>query len=301
MEVKPAPERNVEFVFGEVTSPAAVEAFVKGCTSIIHLAGIAHTSLRTEAEKRRSYLVNVEGTRAVLGAALRHDVRRFVFVSTSHVYANRSGLGIEESARVDASNYYAFTKIKAERLVGDAAGCGMEVVIARPCLIYGPGVRFNLERMMRGIDRGYYFHISGVNPMRSFLSIENAARALAHLASRGIPTGIYNLADPNPYSLVDFGNNLADRMQRPRPRTVPSALIRFACAAGSAIQMLGVRSPIIGELIAKLSSDFTVSTSRLAQTGFEWDNDPGAVLQQMVDRYFNSVRNSDSPHVPSHS
>ena len=65
--------------------------------------------------------------------------------------------------------------------------------------------------------------------------------------------------------------------------------------------MLGVRSPIIGELIAKLSSDFTVSTSRLAQTGFEWDNHPGAVLQQMVDRYFNSVRNSDSPHVPSHS
>jgi nucleoside-diphosphate-sugar epimerase len=290
MEMEAAPEQNVEYVVGEVTSPKAVDAFVEGCSCVLHLAGIAHSSLRTEAEKRRSYEVNVEGTRTVLDSALRHGVRRFIFVSTAHVYATHCRLGIEESSRVGASSYYSFTKIEAEKLVGDTAGCGMEVVIARPCLIYGPGVRFNLEQMMRGIDRGYYFHMSGVNPMRSFLSIENAARALVHLTDRGIPTGIYNLADPNPYSLVDFGNELADRMQRRRPRTVPSALIRFAGAAGTMIQKLGVQLPVTSELIAKLSLDFTVSTSRLAQTGFEWEHDSGAVLQQMVDRYFNSVR-----------
>jgi nucleoside-diphosphate-sugar epimerase len=291
MEIGTAPVNDAQYIVGEVTSLEVTDKFVQGCTSIIHLAGIAHSSLRTETEKQRSYTVNVDGTRTVLDAALRHGVQRFVFVSTAHVYAEHSGLDIDESAPVAASSYYSFTKIEAEGLVREAAERGMEVVIARPCLIYGPGARFNLNRMMRGIDYGYYFHISGRNPMRSFLSVENAARALAHLAGRGVPAGTYNLADASPYSLVDFVNELADRMKRRRPRTVPSAVIRTACAAGSAIQRLGVHLPVLREAVEKLTLDFTLSTSRLAQTRFEWDENVGAVLQQMVDHYRRSMRN----------
>jgi nucleoside-diphosphate-sugar epimerase len=145
--------------------------------------------------------------------------------------------------------------------------------------------------MMRGIDRGYYFHISGRDPIRSFLSVENAARALAHLAGRDVAAGTYNLADASSYSLVVFANELADRMKRRRPRTVPSAVLCTAGAAGSMIQKLGVHLSISRETIAKLTSDFTLSTSRLAQTRFEWDGNVGAVLQQMVDYYLRSTHN----------
>jgi nucleoside-diphosphate-sugar epimerase len=289
MEMGAAPVNDAEYIVGEVTSPEVSDRFVQGCTTIIHLAGIAHSSLRTEAEKQRSYKVNVEGTRTVLNAAVRRGVQRFVFVSTAHVYAAHSGLDINESAPVAASSYYSFTKIEAEGLVREASGRGMEVVIARPCLIYGSGAHFNLDRMMRGIDRGYYFHISGRDPMRSFLSVENAARALAHLAGRGVPVGTYNLADAIPYSLVGFANELADRMKRRRPRTIPSAVLRAAGAAGSVIQKLGVPLPVSREAVAKLTSDFTLSTSRMAQTSFEWDENVGAVLQQMVDYYLRSM------------
>jgi nucleoside-diphosphate-sugar epimerase len=291
MEMGTVPVKDAEYIVGEVTSPEVTDRFVQGCTSIIHLAGVAHSSLRTEAEKQRSYKVNVDGTRAVLDAALRHGVQRFVFVSTAHVYAAQSGLDIDESAPVAPSSYYSFTKIEAEGLVREAAEQGMEVVIARPCLIYGPGARFNLDRMMCGIYRGYYFHMSGRNPMRSFLSVENAARAMAHLAGRGVPVGTYNLADANPYSLVDFANELADRMKRRRPRTLPFAALRTVGAAGSLIQKLGVHLSVSREAVAKLTSDFTLSTSRLAQTRFEWDGNVGAVLQQMVDHYLCSMRN----------
>ena len=291
MEMGATPVNDAEYIVGEVTSPEVTSRFVQGCTTIIHLAGIAHSSLRTEAEKQRSYKVNVEGTRTVLNAAVRRGVQRFVFVSTAHVYAEHSGLDIVESAPVAPSSYYSFTKIEAERLVREASERGMEVVIARPSLIYGPGARFNLDRMMRGIDRGYYFHISGRNPMRSFLSVENAARALAHLAGRGVAADTYNLADASPYSLVDFANELADRMKRPRPRTVPSSVVYAAGALGSAIQKLGVHFPVSHEAVTKLTSNFTLSTSRLTQTRFEWDRNVGAVLQQMVDYYLRSTRN----------
>jgi nucleoside-diphosphate-sugar epimerase len=290
MDKRAAPVKGVEYIIGDITSPEFTDRFAQGCESIIHLAGIAHSSLRTEAEKRQSYKVNVEGTRTVLNAALRHRVQRFVLVSTAHVYAAYSGLDIDESAPVAASSYYSFTKIEAERLVREASERGMEVVIARPCLIYGPGARFNLDRMMRGIDRGYFFHISGRNPMRSFLSVENAARALAHLARRDVPEGTYNLADARPYSLVDFGNELADRMKRRRPRTVPSAVLCAAGVAGSVMQKLRVHFPVSRETVAKLTSDFTLSTSRLVQTRFEGDGNVGEVLQQMVDHYLRSMR-----------
>ena len=290
MDLGAAPVKDVEYIVGEVTSPDVTDRFVQDCTSIIHLAGIAHSSLRTEAEKQHSYKVNVEGTRTALNAALRHGVRRFVFVSTAHVYTVRSGLDIDESSPVAASSYYSFTKIEAERLVCEAAEQGMEVVIARPCLIYGPGARFNLERMMRGIDHGYYFHISGKNPMRSFLSVENAARALAHLTRGDVAPGTYNLADLSPYSLVDFSNELADRMKRHRPRTIPSAALCAAGAIGSAFQRLGVRLPISTEAVAKLTSDFTLNTHRLAQTRFKWESNVGALRQQMVDLYLRSKR-----------
>ena len=291
MDMGAAPVDNVEYIIGEVTSPQVTDRFVQGCTSIIHLAGIAHSSVRTEAEKRRSYKVNVEGTRAVLDAALRWGVQRFVFVSTAHVYAAHSGLDIDESAPVATSSYYSLTKIEAEQLVREASKRRMEVVIARPCLIYGPGAHFNLYRMMRGIDRGYYFHISGRNPMRSFLSVENAARAMAHLAVRSVPAGTYNLADASSYSLVDFGDELADRMKRRRPRAIPFAVLRTVGSAGSMIQKLGINLSVSLEAVAKLTSDFTLSTGRLAQTRFEWDGNGGAVLQQMVDYYLHSMRN----------
>jgi nucleoside-diphosphate-sugar epimerase len=290
-EMRASRVKGVEYFTGDVTLREITDEFVQGCTSVIHLAGIAHSSPRTEAEKLLSYRVNVGGTRSVLDAALRRGVRRFVFVSTAHVYAAQSGLDIDESARVAPSSYYSFTKIEAEGLVHEAAERGMEVVIARPCLIYGPGARFNLDRMMCGIDRGYYFHMSGRNPMRSFLSVENAARAIAHLVGKDVPAGTYNLADSSPYSLVDFGNELADRMKRRRPRTLPSVVLSTVGAVGSLIQKVGVHLPISREAITKLTSDFTLSTSRLAQTRFEWDGNDGAVIQQMVDRYLCSMRN----------
>jgi dihydroflavonol-4-reductase len=289
MDTGTNPVQRAEYMVGEVTSAKDVDRFVQGCSSIIHLAGVAHSSLRTEAEKLRSTHVNVEGTRIVVNAALRHGVRRFLFVSTAHVYGSPAARDIEESVPLDAASHYSQTKIEAEKVVLEAGRKGMETVIARPCLIYGPGARFNLEQMMRGIDRHYYFHIAGIHPLRSFLSLENAARALVHLIGEQVPADIYNLADPLPYSLVDFANELADRLGRSRPRTVPLTAIRMAASVGAAIQSLGVRSPFSREHLAKLTSDFTISTARLAQTGFEWNHDTGAARQEMVNHYLSTA------------
>lgn len=284
------PEPNAEYMVGELGSTETVDRFVRGCTSIIHLAGVAHTGLRTKADRDRSYSVNVDGTKVAVDAAIRQGVRRIVFVSTAHVYADQTGLELDENAPTAATSFYSETKIKAEELVREAGKNGLEIVIVRPCPIYGPDVPYNLAKMMRGIDRSYYFHISSCNPMRSFLSVEVAARALYHLVHHDIPHGTYNLADERPYSLVDFANELADRMKRPRPRTLPIAVVHATAAIASAAKLLGVNPPNLLETVSKLTSSFTLNTRRLAQTGFKWNCDEGALRQEMVDHYLCSSR-----------
>jgi nucleoside-diphosphate-sugar epimerase len=200
------------------------------------------------------------------------------------VYAAQNGIDIDEDSPIAASSFYSETKIAAEQLVREVGDSRLTVVIVRPCLIYGPGTRFNLERMMRAIDMGYYLHVAGLRPTRSFLSVENAARALQHLAL-GSTSGTFNLADRRPWSTVEFANELADRMKRPRPRAVPSSLLYGAAAVGSAAQRLGIRLPISRDSISKLTSDFSLSTSRLASCGFEWDCNDGLLRQEMVDHY----------------
>lgn len=282
-------EYNAEYMTGELASTEAVDRFVRGCTSVIHLAGIAHSGLATIAEQKRSYSVNVDGTRAILEATIRQGVERFVFVSTAHVYAGQTGLELDEAAPTAAASFYSETKIKAEELVREAGKSGLEIVIVRPCLIYGPGVPYNLAKLMRGIDRGYYFHIGHCNPMRSFLSVETAARALCHLVRRDIASGTYNLADERPYSLVDFADEIAVRMKRPRPRRMPLGVVKATAAVASTAKLLGVGLSF-AETVLKLTSDFTLSTRHLSQSGFEWDSDGETLRQEMVDHYLQSNR-----------
>lgn len=284
---------NVKYILGDLTNQEAVTEFVNGCSSLIHLAGVAHTSLRTDGEKERSYAVNVNGTESLLNAALRTGVKRLLFVSTAHVYADHKGVGLDEDSPVGPSSYYAGTKIKAEQLVRQAGDRGLQIVIVRPCLIYGPGARFNLYTLMRGIDTRYYFHLSGESPLRSFLSVENASRAISFLVRSETASGVYNLADETPYSLVDFANELADRMKRPRPVTMPSSLIHALGCAGAGVQKFGVNVPLTRETLDKLTSNFTLSTRRLADVGFEWDDDCGIVRQEMVNHYLASKQ---TPH-----
>lgn len=280
---------SVEYLRGDLTSFESAKRFTNGCNTIIHIAGVAHSSLKTEPEKNHAYAVNVEGTRNLIRASLQSGVKRFVLVSTAHVYANHGDLEIDEASPTSSTgSFYAQTKLLGEEIALQASKQGIEVVIARPCLIYGAGARFNLEQMMRGLDRGYYFHISDCIPKRSFLSLTNAARALCYLARSHVSPGTYNLADQLPYSLAEFVNDVADRMGRPRPRAIPLAMASALGTAGTIVQKFGIRAPFTNDSLAKLTSDFTLSTERLARARFTWDPDTGLARQEMVDHYIRS-------------
>lgn len=287
--IRPGSQRNVpagiELTPGDITDPAAVNQLVKDCDLVLHLAGQAHTDLRTATDRDRAIAVNVEGTRNVLQSCARTGVRRLVIASSAHVYEGQRGLAVPEDAPQRAENLYAQTKIDIERLAHDFSEKGLDVVIGRPCLTYGPGAGFNLLRLMQAIQRGRYFHVGHSKVERSFCSAYSAAAAFVFLAEKGRKGEAYNIADQRPSILEDFCNNLADRMKRSRLRRIPYVLLWPVAAGFSTLGVVGAKGPITLSSLRKLTESFSLSIEKLASAGFTWPDSGERALHDMVTTY----------------
>ena len=216
-------------------------------------------------------------------------MERILLVSSAHVYAGQEGTELDEQSPTACDSFYSRTKLIVEQAALEAASANrLAAVIVRPCLTYGPGVRFNLESLMRAIQGHYYFHIRGENPMRSFLSAGNAAKAITHLLQSGENGRIYNLADQTPMPLVEFVNSLADLMHVSRPIHLPLFAIRAAIVGAAPLQRMGLRLPVSQEALRKLTTSFSLDVKALASTGFQWLDDGLATRKRMVDVYLAS-------------
>src|SRR5688572_19515104 len=112
----------------------AAVSLAKGADTVVHLANIAHARA-PEAELRR---VNVEGTIERAREAAAGGARRFVYLSSA--------------LAVDPADRYGRSKLAAEQALATVRG--IEVVILRPPLVYGPRVRANFLALMRAVARG---------------------------------------------------------------------------------------------------------------------------------------------------
>lgn len=167
---------------GDIDAQTCWDEALHGVDTVIHLAARVHV-LRDAAtdplaEFRR---VNAAATGQLARAAIRHGVRRLVFVSSVKVNgeATRPGERFRESdppAPVDA---YGRSKLEAEQLLRDiAAADGLEVVIVRPPLVYGPGVRGNFARLLATVRRGVPLPLASVDNARSLVYVGNLVDAL---------------------------------------------------------------------------------------------------------------------------
>ena len=116
--------------------------------------------------------INTSGTLNLARQAAAAGVRRFVFLSSVKVHGD-SGTFTELSPLMP-TDAYGTSKMEAERGLRRVADeTGMEVVVVRPPLVYGPGVRANFLSLMRAISRGYPLPLGGINNYRSLVALDN--------------------------------------------------------------------------------------------------------------------------------
>lgn len=172
------PDGAETVVIGSLSSETDWTAALRNVHQIVHLAARVHVMndkcSDPLAEFRR---VNVEGTVALARQAALAGVRRFVFLSSVKVNGESTEAGQPFAADdVPApDDPYGVSKQEAEWLLRQiAAETGMEVVIIRPPLVYGPGVKANFESMMRWLARGLPLPLAAATEnRRSLVALDN--------------------------------------------------------------------------------------------------------------------------------
>lgn len=176
-EAASVPEGAGKLVMPGLDSLADWAPALEGVDTLVHTAARVHVMDDRAADPLSQFrLINTQGTLALAEQAAQAGVKRFVFISSIKVNGESSLPGqpmrADDPARpVDA---YALSKWEAERgLERLALASGMEVVIVRPVLVYGPGVGANMASMMRWLLRGVPLPLGAVDNRRSLVSLAN--------------------------------------------------------------------------------------------------------------------------------
>lgn len=198
---------------------------------VIHAAARVHvindSAQDPLAEFRR---VNVEGTLNLARQAAVSGVQRFVFLSSVKVNGEKTVPGCAFSAADPpaAIDPYGVSKLEAERgLRALAAESGMEVVIIRPPLVYGPGVKANFLSMMRWLQRGVPLPLGAIDNRRSLVGIDNLVDLIV--------TCIEHPAAANETFMVSDGEDLS----------TSDLLRRLSSALGQSTRLLPVPASLL--------------------------------------------------------
>ncbi|RRY18166.1 NAD-dependent epimerase/dehydratase family protein [Brucella anthropi] len=231
-----------------------------GVETVVHCAALAH---RTGAERPDADTFDAVNHRLAVELAAKAKaagVRRFVFVSTIYTIAgNPSPLTPDMPLR--PRDDYGRAKAKAEADLRELNG--IEVVIARPVLVYGPGARANLKALIKLCDSGLPLPFGLADNRRSFVSLENVAHALTFLSvapAEKVAGRVFHLAEPQPRSTKELVTKLRAALGKPvRLVPVPPVFMRVLL---SAVGKSGLYDQLYGDLVADSSS--------LIEAGFDY-------------------------------
>ncbi|MEO7497277.1 MAG: SDR family oxidoreductase [Massilia sp.] len=229
--------------------------------ALIHAAARVHVMHEVARDPLIEFRkVNVEGTLELARQAARAKVRRFVFVSSVKVNGEATTAKPFASGDVPSPmDAYGISKLEAENGLFDIARqTGMDVVVVRPPLIYGPGVRANFLKLMKLVKSGIPLPLGAIDNRRSMLAIDNLIDLLVLCTHhQAAPGQVFMASDDNDVSTATLLRMLAKAMhRRALLLPVPPAII-----AGSAA-LLG-KSAVAERLLGSLQVDVAHTRSTL--------------------------------------
>jgi nucleoside-diphosphate-sugar epimerase len=228
--------------------------FLKGADVVVHLAGIAHATGHVPAAAYNQ--VNHLATAALASAANRLGVR-LIFVSSvaAQVAPSANGIVTEHDPATPASTY-GRSKREAEQAIATASH---QYVILRPTLVYGPGVKANMAKLLQLAKLPAPLPFASINNRRSLLSIDNFIHAIDFLiAHEDVNKQIFLIADPEPVSLPEIISLIREGMGR-SPNLIPVS----AKALAVTFSLLN-RS----DMWERLSGNLVVSIEHLRRAGY---------------------------------
>ncbi len=228
---------------GDVNAQTDWSAALHEIDVVIHLAARVHV-MRDDSENPLEEFrkVNLHGTENLARQAAKAGVQRLVYVSSIKVNGEQTtGAPFSENDAPHPQDPYGISKWEAERaLQRVAAETGLEIVIVRPPLVYGSGVKGNFISLFAAINKGIPLPLAGAKNARSLVYVGNLVDALIRCATHPAAAGrTYLLSDGDEVSTATLAREIATALHR-SDRTFyfpPTLLHMIANVAGKSAQV----------------------------------------------------------------
>ena len=213
-----------------------------GVQAVVHCAARVHVMQDDATDPLQAYReVNVNGTLNLARQAAQAGVGRFVFVSSIKVNGETTQPGQPFTADDVSSplDPYGVSKLEAELGLRDIESqTGMEVVIVRPPLVYGPGVKANFASMMRWVARGIPLPLGAIQNARSMVALDNLVDLLVTCLTHPAAAGqTFLVSDGEDVSTTELLRRTAQAMDKKALLLpVPAAVLELGAS------LLGKRS-----------------------------------------------------------
>jgi nucleoside-diphosphate-sugar epimerase len=240
-------------VIGEINEKTDWSIALRDVDVVIHLASrvnVMHEKTANLLDEFRA--VNVAGTECLARAAIASGVKRFVFVSSIKVNGESTfqfavkgqgnvGSQFTEIDEANPQDSYGISKWEAEQMLHQVSSeTGLEVVIVRPPLVYGPGVKGNFGQMMKMLSKGTPLPLASIKNMRSLVYIGNFVDALFKCAKHPAAANkTYLVSDGEDVSTPQLLRQLGSAMSHPA-RLIPFSprlLTLIGCLTGKSDQV----------------------------------------------------------------
>ncbi len=222
---------------GRIEDSSRLKGLCAGIDTVFHLAGYAHADAASDDASDTHHRVTVEGTRGLLSEAISQRVKRFVLISSVKAQGEDTAGCIDEETLPLPTTDYGRSRFEAERLVlaGDLGTC-----VLRLPLVYGPGQKGNLLRMMEAIDRGRFPPLPDIDNQRSLVHVDDAVQALVLAATTDAAVGkTYFVTDNKPYTTTDLYRMMRHALGRTEARwLLPLGVLSFLAHMGDLGQLV---------------------------------------------------------------
>ena len=204
-------------IVGDINEETVWQNALQGVDGVIHLAARVHVMKDTVADPLAEFRrINTKGTEHLARCAVDNGVKRMVYVSSIKVNgeATLADLKFSETDRPAPQDPYGISKWEAEQALRSVADeTGLEAVIVRSPLVYGPNVKGNFVQMLNVLAKGFPLPLASINNRRSLVFVGNLANALITCATHPAAVGqTYLVCDDDEISTPDLLRQLAKGM-----------------------------------------------------------------------------------------
>lgn len=221
-------------VVQDLCASADWSSALAGIETVVHCAARVHVRRDTAVDPLCAFrTANVAGTAQLARQAAEFGIRRFIFLSSVKVNGEVSPVPFRETDTASPQDAYGLSKYEAEAALREIARrTGMELVVVRPPLIYGPGVKANFRSLMWALAKGIPLPLGDVHNSRSFVAIENLVDLIFTCINHPRAANeLFFASDGEDLSTPELIRRLALAMGRPaRLLPVPPSLLTMALA-----------------------------------------------------------------------